>query len=214
MPSHSCILGVGTGGRKKGFPGRFSCGIVQKGMGLPGRRDRAGGFQGRKRPGGCGIGGCLCLGTPSAEATGQSRWREEGEGLSFGMPGREATPLSAMKRRRRIPKEKLSPSFLLKWSPGGGGEALNSCLFMRIKSPLWPPQSHFPAGWAFQVRARNRALRLEVRVAGHWQGRADASLLGPGSPGLIDLGQVCLSSSLFTEVGRCFWNFGWAFPRV
>lgn len=51
-----------------------------------------------KYPGCCGIGECGCLCTPSSEATGQSRWRKEGEGPGFnGMPGREAAqlPLSA-----------------------------------------------------------------------------------------------------------------------
>lgn len=43
-------------------------------------------------PGCSGIHRCLCLGTQSTEATGQSRWKEEAGGLGSGMPGREAAP--------------------------------------------------------------------------------------------------------------------------
>lgn len=51
----------------------------------------AGGFRDMEGPGCGGIGRCrLC--TASAEATGLSRWGEEGEGRGSGMPGREAAP--------------------------------------------------------------------------------------------------------------------------
>lgn len=50
---------------------------------------------------------------------------------------------------------------------------------------------------------------------GHWQEEGCGELHRfAWYPGLIDLGQVYLSSSLFTEVAVCFWNSGWAFPRV
>lgn len=49
------------------------------------------GVPGLEHPGCGGIHRCLCLYTPSAEATGQSRSRKNGE-LGSGKPSKEAAP--------------------------------------------------------------------------------------------------------------------------
>lgn len=49
---------------------------------------------------------------------------------------------------------------------------------------------------------------------GPWQDGAAGLRSAQGVQASEDLGQVCLSRVLFTRVGDCFWNSGWAFPRV
>lgn len=110
MPSHSWE-------RKKGIPGGSGCSRVWEGLGRPGEWGEmgVGGFRGMKHPGCCGIGKCRCLCTQvlkqQARADGERRGRHQFRNAWQG--SHSLCPW----RRRCIPKEKLSPSFLLKQLP-------------------------------------------------------------------------------------------------
>lgn len=118
-PSHSVVLGVRTGGRKQRFPGGSNGSLPWEGLGSLEGETGVGGFQGLSaldavalaRAAAC----ALRVLKQQARADGERRGRNRAPECLAGKPLRSLCP--RRRRRRRIPKEKLPPSFLLKPSP-------------------------------------------------------------------------------------------------